>query len=280
MTQHSDWSVTRRDSVLFAGCLVLSLVALLTPSQYSHAFANGVRSTALRPLVWTQQRAEEGRTSRARLEQAFFARDSLALLAMDQALLATENRRLRQLLGVGPRTGTRFVGAEVLHQTVPTDGRTLLLSVGRVDGVEPYDIVLAPEGLLGVVTEVGARSSVANTWAHPEFRVAGVTLDGAVLGVVAPSPASLATNAILEFRGVAYRDTLAFGTMVVSAGLGDVYPRGIPIGRVIGVQQEHLGWERAYALRPAVNPGVVAHVMVIRSGGPAITSLAPDSTTP
>lgn len=273
-----DRSPTRRDTLLLTGCLILSGGALFMPTSLTQSLANTLRATALRPVVWMQERALEGRTSRSRFEAIEAARDTLALSALGREALEQENRRLRQLLDVGPRLGMVFVGAEVLHQPVPTDGRTLLLSVGRQDGVRPYDIVLVPEGILGVVAEVGPRSSIANTWAHPEFRVSGVTVNGGVLGVVAPGASTLATDAILEFRGVAYRDTLEVGTVVVSAGLGDVYPRGIPIGQVIGIRQEQPGWERVYALRPLVNPGVVSHVLVVRPGGASARPIPGDST--
>ena len=198
--------------------------------------------------------------------------------------LEQENARLRALLGLSSRSTLPFVGAEVMHQAVPTDGRTLLLSAGSDDGVAPYDPVLSPEGLVGVVARVGPRSSVANTWAHPEFRVSGVTETGEVLGIVAPSPSTLATDAVLEFRGVAYRDTLAVGTLVLTAGIGDVFPRGIPVGRVVDVRREHLGWERVYQLVPLVNPGYVSHVIVLRgadaraANAPVVRPAVPDST--
>jgi rod shape-determining protein MreC len=53
------------------------------------------------------------------------------------------------------------------------------------------------------------------------------------------------------------------GTLVLSSGLGGVYPKGIPVGTVTGVVREQAGWERVYRLLPAANPGAVAHVMVL-----------------
>ena len=50
---------------------------------------------------------------------------------------------------------------------------------------------------------------------------------------IAPSANTLASETFLEFRGVAYRDTVATGTLVMTSGLGGVYPKGIPIGRVL-----------------------------------------------
>ena len=42
------------------------------------------------------------------------------------------------------------------------------------------------------------------------------------------------SEAGLEFRAASYRDTLLPGTLVLSSGLGGVYPKGIPVGVVRG----------------------------------------------
>ena len=167
-------------------------------------------------------------------------------------------RELRRL----PRARVRR-RAEVMHQAQATDGRTLLIDVGRDELVSEFDPVVAPEGLIGMVLTAGRHSSVVMTWAHPEFRVAAYTVGGNASGVAAPSLSGLAGEGALEFRGVPYRDSVPAGTLVLSSGLGGVYPKGIPVGTVTGVVREQAGWERVYRLLPAANPGAVAHVMVL-----------------
>jgi rod shape-determining protein MreC len=262
-------ATSRSDTLLFLGCLLLSVGALALPERWSLWLANGVRDTALFPLLWLEQRAVEGRTSRARFQALQAERDSAAVAAQSLTELAAENQRLRALLALRSRTTVATVPAEVLHQAAPTDGRTLLLGVGASAGIKAGDPVISPEGLLGVLLSVGARSAVAMTWAHPDFRVSAATEDGSVLGIVVPSVNTEASESYLEFRGVAYRDTVATGTLVLSSGLGGVYPRGIPIGRVAGVRKEELGWERIYRLAPLANPGHLAHVLVLRAKSPA-----------
>jgi rod shape-determining protein MreC len=176
-----------------------------------------------------------------------------------------ENERLRQLLSLSRRISSPYVAAEVMHQAQATDGRTLLIDVGRDDLVSEFDPVVAPEGLIGMVLTAGRHSSVVMTWAHPEFRVAAYTASGNASGVVAPSLSGLGGEGALEFRGVPYRDSVPAGTLVLSSGLGGVYPKGIPVGTVTGVVREQAGWERVYRLLPAANPGAVAHVMVLVS---------------
>jgi rod shape-determining protein MreC len=265
MTLASDRRYTRRDTVLFVLCLGLSLVALFSPPGWGFGVATALRQTVLAPLVWLQARAEEGRTSRVRFRTVTAQRDSATYVAQFLPSLRAENERLRQLLRLSHRLTTSYVSAEVLHQPQATDGRTLLLSVGSRQGVAPFNPVIAPEGLIGMVLSVSRGSSIAMSWAHPEFRVSAFTVTGNAFGVVAPSIEGRNGEGALEFRGVPYRDSVPLGTLVLSSGLGGVFPKGIPVGTVIGTVREEAGWERVYRLRPAANPGSASHVMVLVS---------------
>ncbi len=255
---------SRSDTLLFVGCLILGAGALALPGRMAQSAASALRDWPFWPLLWVQERAEEGRTSRGRFRAVQAERDSMAVAAYSVKRLTAENDRLRALLGIRDRSANRPIPAEVLHQSTPTEGRTLLLSVGRDAGVGVGDPVAAPEGLIGVVLSVSTRTSVAMTWAHPDFRVSAVTEDGSILGIVAPSQTLEASEAFLEFRGVAYRDTVSTGVLVMTSGLGGIYPQGIPLGRVAGIRREELGWERVYRLMPLGNPGHVTHVLVLK----------------
>jgi len=258
---------SRSDTLLFLACLGLSAGAIALPDQWGLSIATGLRDTALLPVLWLQQRAVEGRTSRARFQALQAERDSVAYAAQTLGEVTAENERLRALLGVRARAGFATVPVEVLHQTVPTDGRSLVLSAGRRAGVVAGAPVIGPDGLVGLVLSAGRETSVAMTWAHPDFRVSAVTEDGAVLGIVAPSGGTDPSESFLEFRGVAFRDTVATGALVVTSGLGGIYPRGLPIGRVAGIRKEELGWERVYRITPLANPGRLTHGLVLRQGG-------------
>jgi rod shape-determining protein MreC len=263
MASISDRRYTRRDTALFILCLGLSIVSLFSPAGWGYGIADTLRQTVLAPLVWLQTRAEEGRTSRVRFRAVTAERDSAAYMAQFLPSLRAENERLRQLLRLTRRLATSYVPAEVLHQPHATDGRTLLLSVGSRQGVASFNPVVTPEGLIGVVLSVTPRSSIAMSWAHPEFRVSAFTIGGNALGVVAPSSEGRNGEGSLELRGVPYRDSVPLGTLVLSSGLGGVFPKGIPVGTVTGTVREEAGWERVYRLRPAANPGSAVHVLVL-----------------
>jgi rod shape-determining protein MreC len=260
---------SRGDTWIFVGCLALSFTAMSLPAPARDG-VTGLLRLGLRPLLWLQEQSASFRTTRRRMEAVESQRDSAALAAAFLPELRRENQRLRELLGLGQRLAWGYVAAEVLHQAEPTNPFTLVVSAGESRGVRPLLGVVSPEGLVGVVSSVDARTSVVLTWAHPEFRASAMAADGSVFGIVAPHGAAGPGVWLLELRGVPYRQVAPDGTMIVTSGLGGVFPRGIPLGTVVGVGGVAEGWQRTYVIRPAVHPAAVTHVMVLtaaRVGG-------------
>jgi rod shape-determining protein MreC len=257
---------------LFIGCVLLSFAAMGLPDRFRDPLARVLRQTVLAPLLTLQQQSELLSASLSRYQAVVAQRDSAALGATFLPELRSENARLRSLLALGPRLGTGYVAAEVLHQSVPTDPLTLVVSAGRKQGVRPLAGVISPEGLVGVVSAVDERSSIVVTWAHPEFRASAMATDGSVYGIVAAHGTEGPRSWMLELRGVPYRQLVPDGTVIVTSGLGGVFPRGIPLGRVVGMGREAEGWERTYLLRPAAAPASVSHVMILIGPRPGATA--------
>ena len=263
MAPGSDRSLSRWDTALFLLCVALSLGMLLRP-ELGDRVASVIRVSVMRPFLWMQQRAEESRTSRGSFDRLRAERDSAVYAAQFLPSLRAENQRLRRLLQLRDRLPVSYVSADVLHQSQPTDGRTLILSAGKKAGVRVFDAVVSAEGLIGVIRVVDGERSLAWTWTHPEFRASAFTTPGNVFGVVRPALELTGSDQLLQLRGVAIRDTVLKGTLVITSGLGGVYPQGIPVGTVIGQATEETGWERIYLVRPAANPQDAEQVLILR----------------
>ena len=266
----ADRYTSRAGTLLFVGCVALSFAAMSLPDRVRDPLARLLRQTVLAPLLALQEQSQLLAASLSRYETVVAERDSAALSATFLPELRSENARLRALLGLGQRLGGGYAAAEVLHQSTPTSALGLVVSAGRRQGVRPLNGVVSPEGLVGIVSAVDDRTSVVVTWAYPEFRASAMAADGSVYGIVAPHGTEGPRTWLLELRGVPYRQLVPNGTLILTSGLGGVFPRGIPLGTVVGVAWEAAGWERTYLLRPAVHPAGVSHVMILtapRSGG-------------
>jgi len=278
MALGADRYATRGDTFVFVVTLALSLVAMSLPPTSRDPIASSLRRTVLWPFLQLQSRSEQLRTTRAAYVEVEAQRDSATLAAGELSEIRAENTRLRALLGLGTRLSSGFVPAEVLHQAAPTDPLTVVISAGSKRGVRQLAPVVAPEGLLGIVSRVEDATSVVATWANPEFRASGMASDGSVFGILAPHD-SKGGVWLLEMSGVPYRTHVPFGTRILTSGLGGVLPRGIPIGTVVGSAGE-TEWDRTYLVRPAVPPGAVTHVMVLTNtrNEDLRATFAPDST--
>ncbi len=254
----------RDDFLLFAACLLLALLAYGMPRSWASSLADGIRRTALRPVVAVQARAVADRSARFRLESIQHDRDSLAVMVMEQASIRQENAELHALLGLRARLARSYLTTAVVHRPTPTDSRMMLIGDGSNSGVQQFDPLVTGNGLLGFVSNVAPTSAAVMTWQHPDFRASVVTGDGSVYGVVSPASSGGDEGLpVLQLRGVALRDSLVVGTVVYTAGMGGVYPRGIPVGDIASVEADPLGYERIYRVRPYVNPGKVTHATVL-----------------
>src|SRR2546430_672828 len=127
---------------------------------------------------------------------------------------------------------------------------------------------------------VDEHTSVVLSWAHPEFRASAMATDGSVVGIAAPHGAESPGVWLLELQGVLYRQQVRTGTVIVTSGLGGVFPRGIAIGRVIGPAGEEKGWGRTYLVRPVIHPAELSDVMILASSRPAGSDLRNAFTVP
>lgn len=263
MALGADRYASRADTLIFLGCLGLSVAAMSIPDAWRNPIAQGLRQTILAPFLALQRQTGLLAAARARYDGVVAQRDSAALAATFLPELRSENVRLRSLLGLGARLAWGYVPAEVLHQPEPTNPLTFVVSAGRRNGVRRLAGVVSPEGLVGIVAAVDAQTSVVLSWAHPEFRASAIAGDGSVVGIVAPHGAAGPNVWLLELQGVPYRQQVADGAVILTSGLGGVFPRGIPIGTVVGLAGEAKGWERTYLVRPVVHPASLSHVMIL-----------------
>src|ERR1051325_4271197 len=215
----------RLDTVVFAGCIVLALVASALPVQMRDPVAASLRRTIVAPLVSLQRSAERWRAAWLESERRTLQRDSVALQIAQAQSLSVENSQLRKLLGLGKRLQWGFVPAEALHTSGRTEDviTTLTLTAGSNAGVTRYSPVVSDEGIVGLVQTVDPRMSIAILYSHPDFRVSAMSADGSAFGIVYPhldvTGARMSERYLLELRNVPFRSTLQPNTAIFSSGL-------------------------------------------------------------
>lgn len=166
--------------------------------------------------------------------------------------VAFENRRLQALLRLRDAVPDEIAVGRIVGSTIASSRRFATLSVGAREGVRPGQPVRSPEGLIGRVFETGRWSS----------RVLLVT-DGASNVPVrlvrdgTPAIATGRSDGTIELKTLEVgKNPFRRGDILVTSGIGGVYPPGIPVAVVVSVKGE------ATVARPTADPAGIDYAIV------------------
>jgi rod shape-determining protein MreC len=258
----------RREAALAGAALLVALLLVLLPAEYQRPIRQTLRSSILRPFLTAQSQFVQRSTRLVDVDELRAQRDSLAAIVVAQAGLSEENRQLRATLALAPRLEDRWVPANVLRVGLTTAESTFIVDIGSAAGVYEGSPVITADGLLGVVLEVDENSAQAIDWTHPDFRVHAMTADGEAYGVVEPRRGSYRDGDLLALTGAPFQVDVRPGRRVHSSGRGSVFPRGVFVGTVIGIEEADTGWRKSYLIQPGVRPESARQVLVSVRPGP------------
>lgn len=223
---------------LLAVALLLALSAGLLAVQTLGGMDGAEAALHLAPLQAPLARASASWTDWfADLKRLRSLSDRTRALEAENARLRLENERLASLHRENQRLGAllklrrehhpKALTAQVTARDPNLWNSQVILDRGSLDGVHRDMVVVAPEGLVGRVFNVGPRACRVRLVLDPRTAVPAVLADSGALGIVYGHDAQTCTMKFIE-HDVPIRE----GEMVMTSGLGEVYPRGIPLGRV------------------------------------------------
>jgi rod shape-determining protein MreC len=189
-------------------------------------------------------------------------RDEIQRLRVDALWVteaADENRRLRRLLDLRNRLPVPTLAGEVIAREWGGWVRSLTNNPGRGHDVNRLTAVISPDGLVGRVVEVRVGASIVQVLTDPSSTVGAHALRTRTPGIVEGEP-----RGTIRFKYMA-RDGagLAVDDVVVTSGLGGVFPRGVPIGRVRAIDDRGSALFHYALLAPVVDFARVDEVLLV-----------------
>jgi rod shape-determining protein MreC len=270
---------------LIIGILVVLALVLISLSfrSGSDGSLGGIQSagaTVLRPFaVGVERVAQPFRDAYAWVDSLFGARsdaeelraevEELRQRAIQNEFALQENVTLRRLLAYrdGPRFPRDFNGlaAEVIARPAGAFTQAVVVAVGSDDGVQVNDPVVAPEGLVGLVTRVTPGSARVQLLSDQQLAVPSIDLRTGAPGIVRHARG---TRETLVLDRVRKEEVVRVGDDLVTAGwsanaLSSLYPKGIPVGEVTSVGQTDTDLYQQVQVDPYVDFGALDAVLVL-----------------
>jgi rod shape-determining protein MreC len=201
----------------------------------------------------------------------------LAVTVMRQQALEQENAQLRALRSALPPMVKKWVLAEVIRVETNPLRQRLIVNKGTRDGVYMNQAAVDANGILGQVAAVGPWSAEIILLTDPEHALPVQITRNQLRSIAVGS----GTSAEMLLPYLAVNSDVKSGDLLVSSGLGGVFPAGFPVAKIIGVSRETnqlLAQVRAAPLAAIDN---VREVMLIEfdPAHPAAPTQAPDSVT-
>jgi rod shape-determining protein MreC len=170
-----------------------------------------------------------------------------------------ENARLRQLLALRERLPLSTLAGEVIGREAGGWVRALTVNRGRSSGIPRQAPVIVPEGLVGRVVQVRSVASVIQLLNDPASTVGATVQRTRTPGLVEGDAGG---TVLLKFMA---RDgaRVAPGDLVVTSGLGNLFPKGLPIGRVVTIEDKGSALFHFAVLVPAVDFARVEEVLLL-----------------
>ncbi len=174
----------------------------------------------------------------------------------------TENERLHGLLELKERqTNLEYVGANIIARDSSEFHNTITIDKGSKDGIKKNAVVIVPEGLVGVVYEVGYNYSKVKTIYDSECSVGAICLRSGDMGIV-ESSATQALNGKCSMNYIDKSAKTVVGDMIETSGTGGVFPRGILIGKVVEIKEDARNLTLSATIESSVNINNIDTVLV------------------
>jgi len=178
-------------------------------------------------------------------------------LAVSETL--EENQRLRRLLELKTRLPLRTMSGEIIAREWGGWVRSLTVNRGRADDVRRLTAVISPDGLVGRVVDVRPGAAIVQVLTDPTSTVGAHAVRTRAPGIVEGEP-----RGTIRFKYMARDGSgLQVGDLVVTSGLGGVFPRGIPIGHVRAIDDRGAALFSFATIEPVVDFARIDDVLLV-----------------
>lgn len=189
--------------------------------------------------------------------------EELKELNMDLSSVKAENKTLKEYKALAEKYEDRTsIPGYIIQKDFSNYSKTIVINIGRSDGVEEGMTVVAEKGLVGHVISVEENSSKVLTI---------VDTANAVSAVFENTEKTLVTRGLLDtntrVKGTYIDNDVVVneGDTIVTSGIGGIYPKNITIGRVKEIINTKNKSNRYVYIDTAVNFDDLSNILVIKN---------------
>jgi rod shape-determining protein MreC len=168
-----------------------------------------------------------------------------------------QNERLRNLLDFIDDVDRAALPAQVIGEDASSWARTVTLDKGSRSGLRDGLPVVAAGGVVGRIIKTASDSSRVLLVTDASSNVAALVQRTRSRGILQGSGAQLTLKFVLRNADV------AVGDLLVTSGMGGVFPKGLSLGKVAVAERDDLALFQKIQVAPVVDFSHLEEVMVL-----------------
>ena len=255
-------------SVAFCGMIIYSL----------QSDANGI-SSSVSTVVSPLQKIVYNINSRVKETVDFFLNFSEVKLENEQLKqknaelanelieyesLKDEVERLREALNfTESRSNYNYVGVNIIGYSGSSLSDGYIIDKGSNDGIDKNMVVVSSKGLVGKVTKVASNFAIVQSILNENIAVAVMDQQTReATGVLQGLSDKKDTNMTVVYN-LPIDSDVKEGDIIITSGLGKIYPKEIPVGTVVSVEEDNVRVMKSAVVEPFVNFNEVEELFVV-----------------
>ena len=198
-----------------------------------------------------KQENEELRDKNSKLEQSLRELENIK----------TQNETLKEYLNLTEKYGEyKTIPGYIINKDISNYSKTIVINLGKKDGIQENMTVIGDEGLVGHVISVTENTSKVQTIIDTASSVSCVmsTTDDSVV-----CKGTLDDTSVLKAMYIPTDANVVQGDSIETSGLGGIYPKGIHVGTVKKVNNTQNMTDRYAIIETAVDFNKLNTVLVI-----------------
>ena len=177
--------------------------------------------------------------------------------------IKSENETLKEYLNLTEKYGEyKTIPGYVINKDISNYSKTIIINIGKKDGVEKNMTVIADEGLVGHVVSVTDSTAKVRTIIDTSSSISSIMSTNKDSIVC---KGTLDSNSEIKAMYIATDANIVQGDSVETSGLGGIYPKGIHIGTVKNIISTKNITDRYAMIETAVNFNKLNTVLVIKN---------------
>ncbi|KFO67314.1 hypothetical protein ER57_11720 [Smithella sp. SCADC] len=171
-----------------------------------------------------------------------------------------EAQRLKKLLSLTDDYNYNFIPARVIGREQAALSKTILINKGTVQGLKAGMPVVVPPGLIGRLVNVSWHASKVLLFIDENSNIDAIVQRTRMQGII-----SGAGSRGLILKYISKTQDVQEGDVIVSSGMGGVFPKGLLIGQVSHVDRLEASLFLKINVAPFVDFSKLEEVLVLAS---------------